>query len=154
MSLNTIRACIEQRVAAEFASTPALPVAYQNVPFTPPNNQSWVQASIIWGDSAYMTILTTQTSQGKIESPVAFNSPDGGFNRRNGTLVFNIFTQRAVGPGIGLNIAQRCIDLFSRLQLENIKFDPANGPRVIEPSSPEGFSQTQVAITFEAYEQS
>jgi hypothetical protein len=143
MSLNTVRSCIESRIATEFADTPPIQVAYQNVPFTPPNNASWIQASIIWGDSAYMTILTTSA-----------RGTGAGFDRRNGTLVFNIFAPRGAGPGAGLTIAQRCIDLFSRLQLENIKFDPANGPRTIEPSVPEGFSQTQVTISFEAYEQS
>jgi len=143
MSLNTVRSHIESRIATEFALSPAIQVAYQNVPFTPPNNASWIQANIIWGDSAYMTILTTST-----------RGTGAGFDRRNGTLVFNIFAPRGAGPGAGLTIAQRCIDLFSRLQLENIKFDPANGPRTIEPSVPEGFSQTQVTVSFEAYEQS
>jgi hypothetical protein len=143
MSLNTLRSHIEGRIATEFASAPVLQVAYQNVPFTPPNNSSWIQSSIIWGDSAYMTILTTSS-----------RGTGDGFDRRNGTLVFNIFSPRGEGPGAGLTIAQRCIDLFSRLQLENIKFDAANGPRTIEPAAPEGFFQTQVAITFEAYEQS
>lgn len=143
MSLNTVRSDIESRIATEFADSPAIQVAYQNVPFSPPNNASWIQTNIIWGDSAYMTILTTST-----------RGTGGGFDRRNGTLVFNIFSPRGAGPGAGLTIAQRCISLFTRLQLENIKFDPANGPRTIEPSVPEGFFQTQVAITFEAYEQS
>jgi len=143
MSLNIIRSYIENRIATEFAASPALQVAYQNVPFSPPNNASWIQTSIIWGDSAYMTILTTSS-----------RGTGAGFDRRNGTLVFNVFSPRGAGPGAGLTIAQRCITLFSRLQLENIKFDAANGPRTIEPSLPEGFYQTQVAITFEAYEQS
>lgn len=143
MSLNSLRAAIEGRIATEFAASPALQVAYQNVPFTPPNNASWIQTSILWGDSAYLTILTTAT-----------RGTGDGFDRRNGTLVFNIFSSRGAGPGANLTIAQRCIDLFSRLQLQNIKFDAANGPRSIEPPAPEGFYQTQVTITFEAYEQS
>jgi len=143
MSLNTIRAAIEGRIATEFALSPAIQVSYQNVPFTPPNNASWIQTSILWGDSAYLTILTTAT-----------RGTGDGFDRRNGTLVFNIFSSRGAGPGASLTIAQRCIDLFSRLQLQNIKFDAANGPRSIEPPAPEGFYQTQVTITFEAYEQS
>jgi len=143
MSLNTIRSAIENRIATEFATAPALQVAYQNVPFTPPNNASWIQAFISWGDSAYLTILT-ESDRGTGD----------GFDRRNGALTFNIYSPRGEGPGAGLTIAQRCIDLFSRLQLQNIKFDPANGPRTIEVPAPEGFYQTQVAITFEAYEQS
>jgi hypothetical protein len=143
MSLNTLRAAIESRIATEFALAPAIQVSYQNVPYTPPNNASWIQSSILWGDSAYLTILTTAT-----------RGTGDGFDRRNGTLVFNIFSPRGEGPGAALTIAQRCIDLFSRLQLQNIKFDAANGPRSIEPPAPEGFYQTQVTITFEAYEQS
>lgn len=143
MSLNTLRSHIEGRIATEFASDPALQVSYQNVPFTPPNNTSWVQTNIIWGDSIYATILT-ESDRGTGD----------GYDRRNGTLVFNIFSPRGEGPGAGLTIAQRCIDLFSRLKLENIIFDPANGPRTIEPSSPEGFYQTQVTVSFHAYEQS
>lgn len=143
MSLNTIRSNIENRIATEFAASPAIQVAYQNVPFNPPNNASWIQSSILFGDSAYMTILTSAT-----------RGTGDGFDRRNGTLVFNVYTPRGAGPGANLTIAQRCIDLFTRLQLQNIKFDAANGPRSIEPPSPEGFYQTQVTITFEAYEQS
>ena len=107
MSLNTIRAAIEARIATEFASAPVLQVAYQNVPFTPPNNASWLQAFITWGDSAYLTILT-ESNRGTGE----------GYDRRNGALTFNIYTPRGEGPGAGLTIAQRCIDLFSRLQLQ------------------------------------
>jgi len=143
MSLNTIRAAIEGRIATEFAASPALQVAYQNVPFTPPNNASWIQTNIVWGDSAYLTILTSAT-----------RGTDEGYDRRNGTLSFNIFCPRGQGVGAALTIAQRCIDLFSRLQLQNIKFDAASGPRIIEPAGPEGFYQAQVSITFEAYEQS
>jgi len=143
MSLNTIRAAIENRIATEFATAPVLSVAYQNVPFTPPNNASWIQTNIVWGDSAYLTILT-ESNRGTGE----------GYDRRAGTLSFNVYSPRGEGPGAALTIAQRCIDLFSRLQLQNIKFDPANGPRTIEPAAPEGFYQAQISITFEAYEQS
>lgn len=143
MSLNTIRSSIENRIKTEFAESPVLQIAYQNVPFTPPNNASWIQTRITWGDSTYLTLLTTSS-----------RGTGDGFDRRNGTLVFDIFTPRGNGPGAGLTIAQRAMDLFSRLKLQNIIFDAASGPRTIESPSPEGFYQTQVAITFEAFEQS
>lgn len=143
MSLNTLRSLIEARIATEFAASPALQVSYQNVPFTPPNNASWIQTSILWGDSSYLTILTSAT-----------RGTGTGFDQRNGTLTFNIYSPRGEGPGAGLTIAQRCVDLFSRLKLQNITFDPANGPRSIEPAAPEGFYQTQVSINFVAFEQS
>jgi len=143
MTLNTIRSAIEGRIATEFALAPILQVAFQNVPFTPPNNASWLQSQIVWGESANLTIFTSAT-----------RGTGDGFDRRNGVLLLNIFTPRGQGPGAGFTIAQRCIDLFSRLQLQNIKFDPASGPRTSEPAAPEGFYQFQVAISFEAFEQS
>lgn len=141
MSLNTLRSYIEGRIATEFAASPALQVAYENVPFTPPNNASWLQTSILWGDSAYATLLK-------------LNTANGGRDQRNGVLTFNIFTPRGEGPGAGLVIAQRCIDLFSRLTLQSIIFDAANGPRTIEAAAPPGFFQTQVTISFSAFEES
>lgn len=141
MSLNTLRSYIEGRIATEFAGDPALQVAYENVPFTPPNNASWVQTAILWGDSAYATLIKD-------------NVTNGGRDRRNGVLTFNVFTPRGAGPGAGLTISQRCIDLFSRLTLQNIIFDAANGPRTIEAPAPEGFFQTQVTISFSAFEES
>jgi len=143
MSLNTLRSHIESRIATEFASSPALQVSYENVPFTPPNDASWIQTFITWGDSTYATILTT-SSRGSGD----------GFERRNGVLTFNVFSPRGQGPGAALVIAQRCIDLFSRLKLENIIFDAANGPRTSTPAAPEGFHQSQVTISFTAFEQS
>ena len=143
MSLNTLRSYIENRIATEFANAPALQVSYENVAFTPPNNASWIQTFIVWGDSAYATILTTSS-----------RGTGDGFDRRNGVLTFNVFTPRGEGPGAGLTVAQRCIDLFSRLKLENIIFDAANGPRTSTPAAPEGFHQSQVTIGFTAFEQS
>lgn len=149
MSLNLIRSAIEGRIAAEFASAPIISVCYQNVPFVPPNNSSFIQIFINFGDQAYLTLL----------------SPSTGMNRVNGVLTANIFTPRAVGTGANITIAQRFIDLFSRVYLSNIKFDPANGPAAVEASVNEtgisaqtalaaSFYQTQVVISFEAYEQS
>lgn len=138
MSLNAIRAAIEGRIATEFASAPAIPVSYQNVPFTPPNNSSFIQVFVDFGDQSYLTLL----------------SPSAGMNQVNGSLTVNVFTPRGVGPGANLTIAQRAVDLFSRLTLQNINFDAANGPSTVASPAPEGFYQTQVTITFEAFEQS
>lgn len=138
MSLNAIRAAIESRIATEFATAPIIPVAYQNVPFTPPNDSSFIQVFVGFGDQAYLTLL----------------APTTGMNRINGALTVNVFSPRGVGPGANLTIAQRVIDLFSRLTLENINFDAANGPNAIATPAPQGFYETQVTISFEAFEQS
>lgn len=138
MSLNTIRAAIEGRIATEFASAPVIPVSYRNVPFTPPNDSSFIQVLVDFGDQSYLTLL----------------APSAGMNQVNGSLTVNVFTPRGYGPGANLTIAQRVIDLFTRLTLQNIKFDAANGPSTVASPVPEGFYQTQVTITFEAFEQS
>ena len=133
---NDVRAAIEGRIATEMAIAPAYPVSYQNVPFTPPNNTPWLQASVRFGDNAYATLLPT----GGV-----------GFNRQNGTLVVNVFTPVGLGAGANFTIAERVKDLFDRQTVSGIIFDAASGPNVVTPASPEPYFQTQLTITFEAY---
>ncbi len=132
---NDVRAAIEGRIATQMAASPAYPVAYQNVPFTPPNNAPWVQVSIRFGDNNYATLL----------------GPSTGFNRQTGTLVINIFTPQGQGAATNYTIAERLKDLFDRVKLSSIIFDAASGPAQVTPASPEPYFQTQVTITFEAY---
>lgn len=132
---NDVRAAIEGRIATQMAASPAYPVAYQNVPFTPPNNAPWVQVSIRFGDNNYATLL----------------GPSTGFNRQTGTLVINIFTPQGQGAAANYTIAERLKDLFDRVKLSSIIFDAASGPAQVMPASPEPYFQTQVTITFEAY---
>lgn len=132
---NDVRAAIEGRIATQMAASPAYPVAYQNVPFTPPNNAPWVQVSIRFGDNNYATLLASST----------------GFNRQTGTLVINIFTPQGQGAAANYTIAERLKDLFDRVKLSGIIFDAASGPAQVTPASPEPYFQTQVTITFEAY---
>jgi len=147
MSLNTVRAAIEGRIATEFASAPIIQVSYGNVPFEPPNNSDFIQVFVGFGDQRHITLL----------------APASGMNAINGAITANIFTPRGAGAGANLTIAQRFIDLFSRLYLSNIRFDAANGPSTIEASVNEAgisaqtalaasFYQSQVTISFEAFE--
>lgn len=132
---NDVRAVIEGRIATQMAIAPAYPVAYQNVPFTPPNNAPWVQALIRFGDNNYATLL----------------APSTGFNRQTGTLVINIFTPQGQGAATNFTIAERLKDLFDRVKLSSIIFDAASGPAQVTPAAPEPYFQTQLTITFEAY---
>jgi hypothetical protein len=132
---NDIRAAIEGRIATQMALSPAYPVSYQNVPFSPPNNAPWVQVSIRFGDNNYATLL----------------GPSTGFNRQTGTLVLNVFTPQGQGAAANYTIAERLKDLFDRVKLSSIIFDAASGPTQVTPASPEPYFQTQVTITFEAY---
>jgi hypothetical protein len=133
---NDVRAAIEGRIATQMAASPAYPVSYQNVPFTPPNNTPWVQVFIRFGDNAYATLR-----------PIG----SAGFNRQTGTLVVNVFTPVGVGTGANFTIAERLKDLFDRVKLSSIIFDAASGPAQVTPAAPEAYYQTQITITFEAY---
>ena len=128
---NDIRAAIEGRIATELAKSPAYPVSYQNVPFTPPNNTPWLQVFLRLGDNAYATL--------------------NGFNRQNGVLVVNVFTPIGVGVAANFTIAERIKDLFDRAKFSSIIFDAASGPVQVTPAAPESYYQTQLTITFEAY---
>ena len=128
---NDVRAAIEGRIATQMAASPAYPVSYQNVPFTPPNNTPWVQVFIRFGDNNYATLRS--------------------FNRQTGTLVINVFTSQGQGAAANFTIAERLKDLFDRVNLSSIIFDAASGPAQVIPAAPEAYYQTQVTITFEAY---
>jgi len=129
---NDVRAAIEGRITAEMASAPSYPVAYPNVPFTPPNNLPWLQVSLTFGDNSYATLAS--------------------FNKQNGLLTVNTFTPVGVGAAANYTIAERIKDLFDRQTVSSIIFDAASGPNVITPSEPEAaYLQTQLNITFEAY---
>jgi len=135
-TINDVRAAIEGRIATQMAIAPAYPVSYQNVPYTPPNNAPWLQAFIRFGDNAYATLLPTGSA---------------GFNRRNGTLVVNIFTPIGVGTAANFTIAERVKDLFDRAKFSGIIFDPISGPAQVTPAAPQPYYQTQLTATFEAY---
>lgn len=133
---NDIRAAIEGRIATEMALSPSYPVAYENVPFTPPNNLPWVQVKLTFGDNNYGTL----------------QAPSVGFNRQNGLVTIGIFTPVGVGAAANYTIAERIKDLFDRQTVSSIIFDPASGPNVITPSEPESaFFQTELVITFTGY---
>jgi len=134
---NDIRAAIEGRIAAEKALSPSYPVAYQNVPFTPPNNLPWLQVFLAFGANNYLTLI----------------GPSDGHNQQNGVLTVNTFTPVGVGSGANYTVAERIKDLFDRQTIASqITFDPASGPNIITPSSPDAaFFQTQIVISFEAY---
>jgi hypothetical protein len=135
-TINDVRAAIEGRIATQMAIAPAYPVSYQNVPFTPPNNAPWLQAFIRFGDNAYATLLPTGSA---------------GFNRHNGVLTVNIFTPIGAGTAANFTIAERVKDLFDRVTVSGIIFDPVSGPAQVTPAAPQPYYQTQLTATFEAY---
>jgi hypothetical protein len=135
-NLNTIRATIEGRLATELALSPAIPVVFHNQPYVPTPNSSWVQCLVSFGANEYLT-------QG---------GTTGSNNSIIGVVAINVFTPLGVGPGANLTIGKRVRDLYNRVIVSGVHFDPPIGPEVVASPAPEGFFQTQVRLTFETFE--
>ena len=136
-NLNTIRSTIAGRLATELASSPVIPVVYHNMPYTPTPASSWVQCLTTFGENNYLTQGGTSDSDNLIIGMVAFN----------------IFTPLGVGSGDNLTIGKRIRDLYNRIKVSGVYFDPPNGPSVISNASPDGYFQTNLTITFEVIEE-
>ena len=137
VNLNTVRATIESRLATELASSPAIPVVFHNMNYTPAVNASWVQCLVSYGQNEYLSQGLTLDSR----------------NRVVGLLLLNIFTPQGEGPGANYVIAKRVRDLYNRVIVSGVYFDAANGPSVLATPVPEGYFQTQVRVTFEFIEE-
>ena len=134
--LNTVRSTIESRLATELASSPSIPVVFNNVSYSPTPNSSWVQCLVNFGASEYLSLGGTSNS----------------YNRIIGLIVVNIFTPKGVGAGANFTIAKRIRDLYNRIIVSGVYFDAPIGPEVVS-ASPEGYFQTQVRVTFEFIEE-
>ena len=136
-SYNDIRSAIEARIATEMAESPSYQVSYENVPFTPPSNGTWIKVRVPFGANSYATLI----------------GPSTGSNRQSGILLLSIFSPVGVSAGANFTVAERLKDLFDRKTVSQIIFDAAEGPGVIDTASPESFFQTDLAITFNAFVQ-
>jgi hypothetical protein len=136
LDLNTVRATIEGRLATELALSPAVPVVFHNMPYTPTPNSSWVQCLVSFGNNNYLTMGGTT----------------GSSNSVIGLVLVNIFTAKGVGPGANYTIGKRIRNLYNRVVISGVHFDPPTGPEVVAAPAPEGYFQTQVRMTFETFE--
>ena len=133
--LNTVRSTIEARLATELASSPAIPVVFNNMTFDSTAEDTFVQCQTSFGANSYLT-------QG------------GSTNSTNsvvGLVLLNIFTDEGIGAGSNYTIGKRLRDLYNNITVSNVIFDSPVGPEVLA-SSPEGKFQTQIRITFNIYE--
>ena len=55
--LNTVRQTIEARLATELASSPAIPVVFNNMPFDASAQDSFVQCSTSFGSGSYLFVI-------------------------------------------------------------------------------------------------
>ena len=136
--LNTVRATIEKRLNDEFRIGPSIPLVFNNVPFDASSVDQYIQCITSFGSSEYLTQ----------QSP---NSATTATNLVVGLTIFNIYTEQGLGAGANFDIAERLRNLFNRITVSDVRFDPPVGPEILQ-STPEGKFQTQIRITFELYE--
>ena len=134
-NLNTVRSTIESRLATELASSPAIPVVFNNMAFDSTTEDSFVQCITSFGASEYLTMGGTTDSDNNVV----------------GLILLNIFTEEGLGAGSNFIICKRLRDLYNRVTVSNVIFDAPIGPEILT-SSPEGKFQTQIRITFNIYE--
>tara|TARA_Y100000401_G_scaffold39576_1_gene30061 strand:- start:48 stop:455 length:408 start_codon:yes stop_codon:yes gene_type:complete len=131
INLNTVRSTIEGRLATELASSPAIPVIFNNMAFDSTTEDTFVQCLTSFGSGTYLA---------------------EGVNLVVGLVVLNIFTEEGIGAGANFTIGKRLRDLYNKITVSDVIFDSPIGPEVLA-SSPEGKFQTQLRITFEIYEE-
>ena len=130
INLNTVRSTIEGRLATELASSPAIPVIFNNMAFDSTTEDTFVQCLTSFGSGTYLA---------------------EGVNLVVGLVVLNIFTEEGIGAGANFTIGKRLRDLYNKITVSDVIFDSPIGPEVLA-SSPEGKLQTQIRVTFEIYE--
>ena len=135
VDLNTVRSTIEARLATELATSPAIPVLFNNMTFDSTSEDTFVQCLTSFGSHEYLTQGDTTNA----------------FNNIIGLVILNIFTEEGIGAGANYTIGKRLRDLYNRVTVSNVIFDSPIGPEVLT-SSPEGKFQTQIRITFNIYE--
>ncbi len=133
--LNTVRSTIEARLATELASSPAIPVVFNNMTFDSTAEDTFVQCITSFGANSYLTQGGTSDSDNLI----------------NGLVLLNVFTEEGLGAGSNLTICKRLRDLYNRITVSSVIFDAPIGPEILT-SSPQGKFQTQIRITFTIYE--
>ena len=133
--LNTVRSTIEARLATELASSPAIPVVFNNMTFDSTAEDTFVQCITSFGAGEYLTMGGTTDSDNNVV----------------GLLLLNVFTEEGLGAGSNFTICKRLRDLYNRVTVSNVIFDSPVGPEILA-SSPEGKFQTQIRITFNIYE--
>ena len=135
IDLNTVRSTLEARLATELASSPAIPVVFNNMTFDSTAENTFVQCITSFGAGEYLTMGGTTDSDNNVV----------------GLILLNIFTEEGLGAGSNFTICKRLRDLYNRVTVSNVIFDSPVGPEILA-SSPEGKFQTQIRITFNIYE--
>ena len=132
--LNTVRSTIEARLATELASSPSIPVVFNNMSFDSTTEDSFVQCVTSFGSGSYQTMGNAS-----------------GTNSVVGLILLNVFTEEGIGAGANFTICKRLRDLYNKITVSSVIFDSPIGPEILT-SSPQGKFQTQIRVTFEIFE--
>tara|TARA_R100000231_G_scaffold179_5_gene311 strand:+ start:419 stop:841 length:423 start_codon:yes stop_codon:yes gene_type:complete len=135
INLNTVRGTIEKRLVDEFRNGPVIPLVFNNVPFDDSINDEYIQCVTNFGTNEYLTQQTTGSATNLIV----------------GLITLDIFTNQGIGAGSNFVIANRIRNLFNRITVKGVRFDPPIGPEIFQ-SAIEGKFQTQMRVSFEIYE--
>ena len=109
--LNTVRSTIEARLATELASSPAIPVVFNNMAFDSTTEDSFVQCVTSFGSGSYQTMGNAS-----------------GTNSVVGLVLLNVFTEEGIGAGANFTICKRLRDLYNRITVSSVIFDSPIGP--------------------------
>ena len=134
-NLNTVRSTIETRLRNEFRTGQPITIVFNNVPFDASTVDRYIQCSVGFGSSEYVTQGTDSSASNLVV----------------GLCIFNIYTEQGLGAGANFAICKRLRDLYNRITVSSVIFDAPIGPE-ITTSNPEGKFQTQIRITFSIYE--
>jgi len=97
-----MRTAIEPHVASEWGETTV--IAWPNAPFTPPEDEAWIQIAILPGMAAAATL------------------GPGGSNQLIGLVHVNVFVPKAGGSADAWELVDQVRDLFNRRTIGNIRF--------------------------------
>lgn len=104
MSLVTIKKDIEDRFIANWTGTDiATNVRFENVPFTPPDNESWVSLDTIFANSTNAAIHSSLDT------------------RVNGFIVIDCYAPPDVGAVVAMELADEAITLYQNTQFNRIQ---------------------------------
>tara|TARA_R100001510_G_C7554730_1_gene137094 strand:- start:93 stop:518 length:426 start_codon:yes stop_codon:yes gene_type:complete len=137
VDLNTIRKNIEGRLLKELKKAPPLTIVFNNIPFKPLTDDTFILSEIEFTQSEYIDFVSNPKKSNII----------------NGQLTLNIFTKDGVGVGASLTVATRLRNLFNRVDEDNIFYEAPNGPAVLQNGSPEGYLQSRMTIDFQVFEE-
>ena len=112
MSPDAAQDVIEQRIESQWGAT--TPIAWPNVPFTPPATASWLKVDFIWGAGSVMT------------------KGAGGLNAVTGVLQLAIFSPKDTGDGASDTLAETARAMVNRFRFASpnadVMFGAVSGP--------------------------